>query len=519
MCGKEDELYRRELCEKAESNSLKQTCMKCKEGSAVLIIRVGDAFCKPCFKEYFVHKFRAMLGKNRVVYPGEKVLLAYSGGPASSAMIQQVQEGLSRDAPKKLRFVPGIIFIDEGAVCGQSLEEREKTLSEVQHVLQKTEFPYHIVPLEQVFSLPSSILQRNHPVQSAQGQNYKQAVGSFIGQQRVQGEVGHLDIQEKLAHLNTAESATSQCSDPLPNTTFSHPPATHTQELMQLFSSAKTLTAKQELLYTLRTHLILHTARSFGYSKVMSGESCTRLTIRLLANISLGRGAFLPLDTGFCDGRYGDVSVIRPMREYSLKEITFYNRLFCVISIFIPTLDTKAPENSSIQRLSETFITKLQADFPSTVSTVYRTSEKLNVAIPQVNQEKGPEERCLFCLCTLDTRLDTASAFHATQVSQLLSQKKPLTSPDPVMDSGKQCCKEGQCCERAIETHTNLQRVLSAPGFVHMLCYGCRLTLKDLKSVDALPQYVLQEAEHRSRRCEMKKEIEEFLLEEDPSDV
>lgn len=26
-----------------------------------------------CFKEYFIHKFRAMLGKNRVIFPGEKV--------------------------------------------------------------------------------------------------------------------------------------------------------------------------------------------------------------------------------------------------------------------------------------------------------------------------------------------------------------------------------------------------------------------------------------------------------------
>ncbi|KAG8563073.1 hypothetical protein GDO81_015920 [Engystomops pustulosus] len=133
-----------------KSARLGQTCMKCKEGSAVLIIRVGDAFCKSCFKDYFIHKFRAMLGKNRIVYPGEKVLLAYSGGPSSSAMIQQVQEGLSRDAPKKLRFIPGILFIDEGAVCGQSWEQRKQNVSEIKQVLQKTNSPFHVVPLEEV---------------------------------------------------------------------------------------------------------------------------------------------------------------------------------------------------------------------------------------------------------------------------------------------------------------------------------------------------------------------------------
>lgn len=30
-------------------------------------------FPRACFREYFVHKFRAMLGKNRAIYPGEKV--------------------------------------------------------------------------------------------------------------------------------------------------------------------------------------------------------------------------------------------------------------------------------------------------------------------------------------------------------------------------------------------------------------------------------------------------------------
>ncbi|XP_075432907.1 cytoplasmic tRNA 2-thiolation protein 2 isoform X3 [Ascaphus truei] len=518
---------------------LGQKCMKCKEGSAVLIIRVGDAFCRPCFKEYFVHKFRAVLGKNRVIYPGEKVLLAYSGGSSSSAMIQQVQEGLSRDTPKKLRFLPGILYIDEGAACGQSWEEREKTLSEVQCVLQAADVPFHIVHLEQVFFLPESILQSNLPDVSVLGQNYKQAVGNFMGQQRAQGEGGHSDALEKLAQLSTKDSAAPGGSTALTNSAIcsrppaapggstaltnsaicSRPPAAHTCKLTQLFTSAKTLTAKQELLHTLRTHLIMHTARSCGYSKVMSGESCTRLAVRLLANISLGRGAFLALDTGFSDSRYRDVSVIRPMREYSLKEISFYNRLFQVPSVFIPTLDTKVPENSSIQQLSESFITKLQADFPSTVSTVYRTSEKLNISSTDTSQESGPQERCLLCLCTLDTHVGIASAFHATQLSERLSQKGPSDPAAPAKDSGKPCCRGAQGCKKAEQEPPCLTSVAGAAGFIHMLCYGCRLTVKELKSVEVLPEYILHEAQHRSHRFEMRKEIQEFLLEDGSGDM
>lgn len=46
-----------------------------------------------------------------------------------------------------------------------------------------------------------------------------------------------------------------------------------------------------------RQHLLVHTARSQGYSKLMLGDHCTRLAVKLLTSISLGRGAQLAQDT------------------------------------------------------------------------------------------------------------------------------------------------------------------------------------------------------------------------------
>ena len=43
--------------------------------------------------------------------------------------------------------------------------------------------------------------------------------------------------------------------------------------------------------------MILHVARNHGYSKVMTGDSCTRLAIKLMTSLALGRGAFLAWDT------------------------------------------------------------------------------------------------------------------------------------------------------------------------------------------------------------------------------
>lgn len=67
-------------------------CMKCGE-NAIVLVRNNDPFCKTCFLEYAVHKFRATIGKARVIHQGERVLLAVSGGSSSSAMLDLVVKG------------------------------------------------------------------------------------------------------------------------------------------------------------------------------------------------------------------------------------------------------------------------------------------------------------------------------------------------------------------------------------------------------------------------------------------
>ncbi|XP_023560959.1 cytoplasmic tRNA 2-thiolation protein 2 isoform X5 [Octodon degus] len=396
-----------------------QKCVKCKEGKPVVAVRAGDAFCRDCFKAFYIHKFRAMLGKNRLIFPGEKVLLAWSGGPSSSSMVWQVLEGLSQHSAKRLRFVPGVVYVDEGAVCGQSLEDRAKTLAEVQQILCSISFPWHVVSLEEA----------------------------------------------------------------------------------QMTSITWLLCP--------RSHLILHVARAHSYSKVMTGDSCTRLAIKLMTNLALGRGAFLAWDTGFSDERYGDVVVVRPMRDHTLKEVAFYNRLFAVPSVFTPAVDTKAPEKASIHRLMEAFVHRLQAQFPSTVSTVYRTSEKLAKA-PRESCAEGPQgPRCLLCLCTLDIdAADSATAF-GVQTSAL-SQMPPSTlqaeagiptTPCSAVGGGPGCC--GKACGREGD---------SQPQVIKQLCYSCRANMKDLPSLDPLPPYILAEAQLRSQRAWVMQDIQEYLI-------
>lgn len=476
----------------SDSPSISKVCVKCKVHPPAVLLRVGDPYCRNCFNDYFIHKFRAMLGKNRVIFPGEKVLLAVSGGPSSCSMLHQVQQGLSVNAHKKLRFTPGIVFIDEGALTGRSLEDRKRTSCELKALFEGTGFPFHIIPLERVLELPTSVLTQPLLSSSESDASYKAAVGEFDQKQRTAFQAP--GQQQELADVSEV----------------------HTLELQQLMASVKTHTARDELLSTLRQHLLLHTARSEGYSKLMMGDSCTRLAVKLLSSISLGRGAQAALDTGFSDSRYSDVIVVRPMRDYSAKEIAYYNHLFNVPSVFIPGLDFKSSDKDSIQRLTESFVTKLQTEFPSTVSTIYRTSEKLQTACTAPSAlEDSP--RCLLCLCALDTAAENASAYQATRISEQLSQNQcppneSLSAHDcstdktkmPSADCSGLCQGEGGCC-----SSTRLEPV----ELKTLLCYSCQLTIKDMSTLEHMPSYITSEAQRRHRRSQMKAEISNFLLE------
>ncbi|NXT66056.1 CTU2 protein, partial [Chaetops frenatus] len=239
-------------------------------------------------------------------------------------------------------------------------------------LLQATGFPYHLVHLEEALQLPPSILQPGPERSGPSHPSYKEAVDSFIQQQQQQQQQQRQQDRDSGTSL-PGHSAQDTPAGPLGTPRL--PDTAQSQELLRSFEAAGTATAREELLETLRTHLIVQTARDRGYAKVMTGESLTRVAVKLLTNLSLGRGAFLAVDTGFTDQRHGDVMVVRPMRDYTAKEIAFYNRFFGVPTVTVPPLFTKRREKPSIHQLVERFLLGLQEEFPSTISTVYRYGE------------------------------------------------------------------------------------------------------------------------------------------------
>ena len=423
----------------------RRTCMKCSSSEAVVVVRMDDPLCKTCFLAYFTHKFRATIGRARAIRAGEKVLLAFSGGPFSSAMMHLVCEGLSFRVPKKLRFEPGIAFIDEGEILKVSKEQRLQYAGQIRQIASKTGFPYHQLNLEDIFGLEKS----------------------------TQGDA---ICCKKSGKLEAGKDDAGK--------------------LKSLFDAMASMTAKEDLLRTLRHQLLLTTAIKEGYSKVMLAECATRISIRLLSDISQGRGGDVPCDTGFSDDRHGDVIFIRPMREFMTKEIALYNFFNNVETVPIMTLGTMTHSHASIDRLTEEFVTGLQADFPFTVSTIFRTGDKLSL------KESGDDVTAC-ALCGVPMTLDPSTLSDALHHIELNVKSSPL--------SESECC--GSCDSQCSSSLSDRQ--LTKEDVFQALCYGCQLTFRDTKlNLDDLPAYVVEAASRVQQRAQMKEQIKQFLLED-----
>lgn len=456
-----------------------RTCMKC-EKKAVLVTRVNDAFCKECFMVYVTHKFRAAIGKSKLIRDGESVLVGVSGGQASSCLLHLIQEGLSGRAHKKLRFKPGLVFIDEGATIGMSAEERLANCTQVLEIMEKTGFPCYLKALEQAMEL------------------------------------------EREAVTNTADQTDTASMTSVEDLTKLHRYDKAEEELRALMDSLKSVSAKEDLIKSLRQKILIDLALKKGYSKVMLGDCSTRLAVRLLTDIAQGRGAHVAMDTAFADNRCNDITIVRPIRDFSSKEVAMFNILNNVPSVFIPRITTKAADSVSIEHLTERFVTGLQAEYPSTTSNIMRTGEKLHT-----EKKNSSENQCAICQAPLDTDVPPSSALSAVRFSETVSRCSSVTlsifSTDTACGGGgdKTCQSEGQkesgCCGRGDGSCQSKESKLTRDEVESALCYACRLLIKDLADVSKLPKHILDDISQRQRRTKMKSEIEDFLL--DPSNT
>ncbi|CAG2248315.1 CTU2 [Mytilus edulis] len=366
-----------------------------------------------------------------------------------------------------------VFGLDEGAAIDMSAEERLDSCQKILQVMAKSGFPCHIRSLEEAMdssfittdSSKDSLASTELPDLDEQSQGHRSNNGLDTDRPqpaekpKTNGLPIDKDFKEKCIHYDESEI-----------------------KLKELLKSLKSVTAKEDLIKSLRYNILIDTARKHSHTKVMTGDCSTRLSVRLLSDISQGKGAHVAMETNL---------------DFSSKEVTLHNVLNDVESVFIPTLTTKAPQNTSIEHLTESFITGLQADYGSTVMNIMRTGEKLNTEILD-----STEQQCIICHAPLDTSTGIASALNAVEFSQKISRKNDdKSSPE--------CCGEGDGSCNTKSGRLNKEEALST------LCYGCRLMVKDLSDVNKLPEYIQRDITNRVNRSKMKADIQDYLLADD----
>jgi hypothetical protein len=262
---------------------------------------------------------------------------------------------------KKHRFQPGVVHVDDEGLCGHSVDDRNNVKHHIEELARSAGFPYHNGSLADLFVQQGkeTSLERN---------------------------LHELDI------LNEEQNISNEISK-------------RTKRLREVFEKVTTATAREDLLSHLYRNLLQRIAKDHGYDYIMVGDCGINIAVRILADIAQGRGSQLPFSVSFKDSR-SEVPVLRPMREFTKKEIQFYNCFSDVTSFTIPSFTTKASSHGSMNRLTEELIFGLQAGFPSTVSTVLKTGDKIS---SKVDRKDGLH--CVMCLAPLGVNSVFSEAF------------------------------------------------------------------------------------------------------------
>jgi len=449
-----------------------QICKKCKEIPPCVNLRGNDTYCKTCFLTAVHHKFRSTLGKNKAMRPGDLVCVAYSGGTASTSLVHLLKTGIESDH-KKLLFKPIVLHVDEGSVFNLDPAKRLENIREKCNYITDFAFKVYVSALEQ----PTRVVE------------YKQ------------GE--DLDFQFEAEKSN---------------------------ELYEAIQNIKEASARQEFVNNIRRQAIVQGAQMLNVAKVFTAENATKISIDLLAGVSLGKGGNLANESGFRDLRNDDVMVLRPLRDVPGKELALYAQYHRLNSFTDTVLGTGQDSLFSIRKLTEDFLVGLQNDFPATLSTVFKTSDKL-----QVQEDRTNVTKCILCSGGVDTCAEEHNALQATMWSTIVSGKgKTLDTGNQLIsnnlntlditslsledkktgcESSKMNQADTECCGQGDGScKTNKSEPLTKAEVLTSVCYACMRTVNSFRDVNKLPANFHQQVQYAKNRNAMKNEIQEFLL-------
>ncbi|KAJ3129543.1 Cytoplasmic tRNA 2-thiolation protein 2 [Nowakowskiella sp. JEL0407] len=127
------------MCDSVDNNPLpvetkpapQKICGKCRTAVPSVYVR-RSFYCRPCFNDSVIHRFRTVLQRKDLLPDDLSVLLAYSGGPSSSTMLHLIKDFHSQNGRKKQKFKSiSVCHIDESILGYQTPEDIQKITAAV----------------------------------------------------------------------------------------------------------------------------------------------------------------------------------------------------------------------------------------------------------------------------------------------------------------------------------------------------------------------------------------------------
>ncbi|KAL3989744.1 hypothetical protein ACH3XW_28880 [Acanthocheilonema viteae] len=335
-------------------------CVKCPERATLCGTDVKKAaYCKPCFIQMVKHKFSSAIGKRRLYKDGQQreTLVVYNGTNAGAFLLSLVSEGLRADAHKRLTLVPTVMVL---------LKEKDKAAidsirKEVELIKECIVAPWIYVHIAAVFE-------------------------SCISDPRTFSDIYGIN---------------------------------HIPQWTQLLTSCSSSSTKEEIEYLCTNMLCIRIAQKLGIHKVMLSMSADELASTTLSSLALARGPSVFHAVNVVDKRHSDVTLIRPLREISEKEIAIVNRFEGSDRYILNVRKNhlKIDDDQSIQSISRDFISDLVINgFTGTVTTILSIANKIQA--PATNRA-----RCVLCASVYNADEGEKYCYSCTSVLDQVGDK------------------------------------------------------------------------------------------------
>lgn len=248
--------------------------------------------------------------------------------------------------------------------------------------------------------------------------------------------------------------------------TFDVTSLTPVEAMRSYLSSLPTQTAISSALQNLTRVLILHTAHSRGSSHLLFGSSLTSLSISLLSSISQGGGYAIREElqeewapvTASGSKLSSVLRVVRPLRDVTAKECAVY---VWWNNISVIGRDKQRRAILGIAALTKNFVVGLEKDYPSTVSTIARTCEKLE-------PKDAPSGQCRLCKRPMQSAIQEWKG----RISIRSFSDDKLATDLAYIPSA---------CRSILDSSTPSQVPL-LPSLTDFLCYSCHTMLTSRSS-------------------------------------